>query len=75
MDGFSLREYLSVTAHALIEQCVARQFRPGWSCSTGNLPSAALGRKLGFAVQEEIHGYPLERSFVLTRGVWGPPAP
>jgi RimJ/RimL family protein N-acetyltransferase len=59
-------------ARAFLAQCHERGLRPAWNCVAGNAPSLALARKLGFVELEELHGYPLERSFTLTNGRWGP---
>jgi RimJ/RimL family protein N-acetyltransferase len=55
---------------AFIEECLARGLRPAWSSSTGNTPSEALARKLGFVKTEEVHGYPLEATLRCEDGVW-----
>jgi RimJ/RimL family protein N-acetyltransferase len=60
-------------ARAFIAQCRERGLRPAWNCVAGNAPSAALARRLGFVELEELHGYPLERSYRLEDGLWGPP--
>jgi RimJ/RimL family protein N-acetyltransferase len=60
-------------ARAFVAQCRERGLRPAWNCVAGNAPSLALAWKLGFVELEELHGYPLEQSFTLANGRWGPP--
>jgi RimJ/RimL family protein N-acetyltransferase len=67
------RSLATVAARAFIAGCLDRGLRPAWSCGSRNAASAALARKLGFVEQEELTGHPLERSFALADGRWGPP--
>lgn len=64
----------ALCCRAFLDECPTRHLRPAWSCAAGNIPSAALGRKLGFVETEQIIGYPLEPSFRCVNGIWGPPA-
>lgn len=70
---FQGRGLATLACRAFLEQCAARDLRPAWSCASGNLPSDALARKLGFVEQEQICGYPLDRSLTEHGSVWGPP--
>lgn len=40
--------YATIVSARVIYECEARGFQTYWNCNTANLPSAALGRKLGY---------------------------
>jgi RimJ/RimL family protein N-acetyltransferase len=67
------RGLATLAARGFIAQCRERGLGPAWNCAAGNAASAALARKLGFVELEELPVYPLERSFTLEGGRWGPP--
>lgn len=63
----------AVASAAFVAQCLARGLVPAYSAAGDNTPSLALAGALGFTYLDEIAGYPLERSFELGDGLWGPP--
>jgi RimJ/RimL family protein N-acetyltransferase len=67
---FQGRGLSTLACRAFLEECVARDLHPAWSCSIGNSPSGAVARKLGFVEQEQIFGYPLDRTLTEDNGVW-----
>lgn len=53
------RGLAALVCSAFIQECLARDLTPAWSCEAGNAPSAALARRLGFREVEEVTVYPL----------------
>jgi RimJ/RimL family protein N-acetyltransferase len=70
---FQGRGLATLACRAFLEECTARDLHPAWSCSIGNPPYEAVARKLGFVEQEQIFGYPLDRTLTEDNGVWRPP--
>jgi RimJ/RimL family protein N-acetyltransferase len=64
------RGLATTAASAFMRECALRSLRPAWSCAAGNVPSAALARRLGFVAIEEVTGYPLSSAMRQVEGRW-----
>jgi GNAT superfamily N-acetyltransferase len=57
------RGYATLTASALIEECLRRGKQPNWECFWDNEPSSALAGKLGYKLIEDYPVYYWEEKF------------
>jgi RimJ/RimL family protein N-acetyltransferase len=55
-EGYRRRGFASITASALIEECLRQGRQPNWECFWENVESTALAIKLGF---EQLADYPV----------------